>query len=148
MKKIIVVISVCIVVLCSFLLLNFSSILNITSNDQSVVSGPFTIKSNRLLIDENVFLIVDGLKIDDIGEIVFITPNNKISVILPVDGKEKNSFSKHFTPDLSRSSNICTVEELIGEWTIKFRGMDYEPIKFEIINEYLPDSERYYEPVC
>lgn len=113
-----------------------------------VTSGPFTLKDDKIRINENVFLIVDGLTGDDKGEMIFVTPEQKVYFSMQIDGSVKNSFNKHFIPDLSVSSNICTVDELIGEWTIVFYEMSYEPIKFEIIHEYIENTEEYYEPIC
>jgi hypothetical protein len=43
---------------------------------------------------------------------------------------------------------ICTVDDLIGEWTVVFRGTDYPNLKFKIINEILPGDEESYVPIC
>ena len=113
-----------------------------------VTSGPFTLKDDKIRINENVFLVVDGLTPEDQGNMIFVSPSKKVYFSMPIDGAVKNSFNKHFIPDLSVSSEICTVDEIIGEWIIVFDGLDYEPIKFEVMNEYIPKTEHYYEPVC
>jgi hypothetical protein len=50
---------------------------------------------------------------------------------------------------LNRSLGLCSVDDILGEWTVVFRGTDYPNIKFEIINEILPGEEdSFTKPVC
>jgi len=61
---------------------------------------------------------------------------------------KKNTFNFYTQPSLSVYLKICTVDDLIGEWTVVFRGTDYPNLKFKITNEILPGEEDAYVPVC
>jgi len=44
---------------------------------------------------------------------------------------------------------ICSKEDLLGNWTVVFQGTDYNNLKFEIVDRYIPGEEENYEkPVC
>ncbi len=152
MKYLLVVIIAVIVIIGIIYFGDKTGLMVFTTGDKTqyseITSGPFTLKDDKFRIDENVFLIADEIRPNEQGDILFVTPNGKVYAVLPIDGQKKSSFNKHFTPDLSRSANICTVDELIGIWTIKFQGLEYESLKFEIINEFVQGSEKFYEPVC
>ena len=36
----------------------------------------------------------------------------------------ENSQKKYFKPQLLKSKNLCEKEQLIGEWTVNFKGYD------------------------
>ena len=111
-------------------------------------SGPFAINKKEYKIGENIFLIAEGLSFGDKGNIVFVFPNvTREYFSLPFDSEQKSSFNYYFTPALSKAKKICSIDELIGEWTIEFKGTEYEPIKFRIINETIPTVNSF-ERVC
>ena len=44
---------------------------------------------------------------------------------------------------------ICSKADLLGNWTVVFQGTDYNNLKFEIVDRYIPgEEENYEEPVC
>ena len=99
-------------------------------------SGPFAINKKEYKIGENIFLIAEGLSPGDKGNIVFVFPNvTREYFSLPFDSEQKSSFNYYFSPALSKAKKICSIDELIGEWTIEFKGTEYEPLKFRIVNE-------------
>ena len=61
---------------------------------------------------------------------------------------KKQTFNIYFSPYLSQINNICSAEDVIGNYKVIFEGTDYENIKLKIINKYLPGSEYRFEPVC
>ena len=67
---------------------------------------------------------------------------------IPFDGADKSAFNYYVEPDLSALKKICTVDELIGDWKIVFRGTDYPDLEFKVTEEILPGDEPDYEPVC
>jgi len=117
-----------------------------------LTSGPFQIDRSQYLLGENIFVSVNNLALNEKGQITFLRPMNKthyaVYVTYPFDGEIKSSFNNYFTPGLSKALKICTKDDLIGSWRVVFQGADYENLSFEIINEILPGSEKYYEPAC
>ena len=117
-----------------------------------LTSGPFQIDKSQYLLGENIFVRVGNLAPNEKGQIAFLRPMNEthysVYTTMPFDGKDKSSFNNYFTPALSRALNICTIDDLIGSWRVVFQGTDYENLSFEIINEILQGSEKYYESFC
>ena len=117
-----------------------------------LTSGPFQIDKSQYLLGENIFVRVGNLAPNEQGQIAFLRPVNEthysVYNIIPFNGEVNSSFNNYFTPALSRALNICTIDDLIGSWRVVFQGTDYENLSFEIINEILQGSEKYYESFC
>jgi len=117
-----------------------------------VMSGPFQIDRSKYLLGENIFFRVTGLAPNEEGQIVFLRPKNETHYIVyqsfPFDGSLKTDFNTYFTPGLAALIDICSRDDLLGNWEIVFRGVHYENISFEIINITLPGEEDAMVPVC
>ena len=50
--------------------------------------------------------------------------------------------------NLNMPRGLCNVDQLIGNWELRFEGTNYDNIKFKVLDRILPGSERLYEPVC
>ena len=112
-------------------------------------SGPFAINKFEYRIGDNVFMAVEGLTPNDIGDIIFVLPNGTTKYTsIPFDGAQKSGFNQYFKPSLSKGRGICSTDDLIGEWTIVFKGTDYDHIKFKIRNETIPTEVGIFERVC
>ena len=87
-----------------------------------------------------------GLK----DSVQFFTPEGKLYLDLQFDGNEKSGFKHYFKPSLvkslpyDRTANLCDKEDLIGKWTIMFRGLPDDRLYFEVMAETLPYSEDYF----
>ena len=73
----------------------------------------------------------------------FLRPLNETHVsvwqTIPFDGMKKNAFNFYTQPvTFKKNQGICTVDDLIGEWIVAFRGTDYPNLEFEILNEIIP----------
>ena len=118
-----------------------------------VTSGPFQIDRSEYRIGEKVFITIGGLDVNEKGQIAFLRTLNEthysVYQTIPFDGKNKPAFNYYTDVRLSKVTGICSVEDIIGEWTVVFRGTDYENIKFKFLDEYLPGEEDSFEnPVC
>jgi len=117
-----------------------------------IVSGPFQIDKPQYKLGENIFFRAVELEPNEKGQIAFLRPKNITHYVvydsIPFDGSKKSDFNQYFTPSLAALVGICSSEDLMGTWKIVFRGVPYENISFEIINETLLGSEAQYEPVC
>ncbi len=115
-------------------------------------SGPFQIDRSKYLIGEKIFIVIGDLGLDEKGQIAFLRPMNMTHVAvwqtIPFDGMKKSAFNFYTQPALTAALGICTVDDLIGDWTVVFRGTDYPNLKFKIINKILPGDEESYVPVC
>ena len=117
-----------------------------------ITSGPFQIDRSEYVLGEKVFLRIGGLSYEEKGQVVFLMPSNgthyTVYLSIPFDGADKSAFNYYVEPDLSALKKICTVDELIGDWKIVFRGTDYPDLEFKVTEEILPGDEPDYEPVC
>lgn len=112
-------------------------------------SGPFAINKFEYKIGENIFIAVNNLGSIDVGNVVFIMPNGTTKYIaIPFDGTEKLGFNQYFKPSLSKGRQICSTNDLIGEWSVVFQGTNYKPIKFKIINETIVGEESIFSRIC
>ena len=118
-----------------------------------ITSGPFQIDRSEYLIGEKIFIRIGGLDEEEKGQIAILRPTNEthytVHQTIPFDGVKKNAFNYYTEVRLSQALGICSTEDIIGEWTIVFRGTNYENIKIEFIDEILPGEEDSFEkPVC
>lgn len=112
-------------------------------------SGPFAINKKEYMIGENVFLTVGGLTTSDVGSVVIVLPNGTTKYIsIQFDGAQKSGFNQYFKPSISKSRNICSTDDIIGDWTIIFQGTTYEPLKFKILNDTIPEEQGNFQRVC
>ena len=118
-----------------------------------ITSGPFQIDRSKYVIGESVFVTIGGLDPNEKGQIAFLRTLNEthytVYQTIPFDGEKKNAFNYYVTIRLSQQLGICSIEDMLGEWTVVFRGTNYPNIKFEIIDKMLPGEEdSYEESVC
>jgi len=112
-------------------------------------SGPFAINNFEYRVGENVFIAVNGLRVTDVGNIVFVMPNGTTKYItIPFNGTEKSGFNQYFKPAISKGRGICSVDDLTGNWTVMFQKTEYLPIKFRILNDTIPSEIGLFQKVC
>ena len=117
-----------------------------------IESGPFAIDKAQYNVGEKIFLDTDGLKFDDKGTIEFLRPINdthhKAHIKLPFDGMDEQQFNYYFEPRLQMYTGICSMDDIAGNWIVRFSGTQYEDINFEILNQVSSWDDRTFEPVC
>lgn len=117
-----------------------------------ITSGPFQIDRSEYVIGEKIFLVIGGLQHNEKGQVAFLRPLNEthydVYQTIPFDGAKKNIFNYYIQPQLSKNRGLCSVDDIIGDWAVVFRGTDYPNLKFRITDEILPGDEASYEPVC
>ena len=104
---------------------------------QWISSGPFSIDKSQYKLGENIFLTVHGLNPDEVGNIIFYTPEGKTWKVIPFNGTAKSSFSQYGKPNTNAQLKILEPRELVGMWKVTFQGTEYPPLTFEIIKHYL-----------
>ena len=117
-----------------------------------ITSGPFQIDRSKYVIGEKIFLVIGGLEYEEKGQVAFLRPlndtHNSVYLTVPFDGAKKNAFNYYIQPQLSKTRGLCTVDDIMGDWTVVFRGTDYKNLKFEITDKIIPGDEGSYQPVC
>jgi hypothetical protein len=112
-------------------------------------SGPFAINKAEYKLGENIFVVGASLGPNDVGNMVFVMPNQTTQYIsIPFDGSDKTDFNQYFKPAISKARKICSVDDLVGEWTVVLSGTNYKPISFELLNETLKGDEALFQRVC
>ena len=131
---------------------NLESDYDPTRKREWITSGPFQIDRSEYALGENIFIRIGQLELTEKGQIVFLRPLNSTHhstyISIPFDGTDP-PFNQYFTPDLSKSKGICSIEDIAGEWHVIFRGTNYESIKFTLSDmTFLPGEESRFEPIC
>jgi hypothetical protein len=117
-----------------------------------VRSGPFEIDKDQYNIGEKIFLTTRNLLPEDKGEIQFLRPINdtdhKTYIKIPFDGMAKEQFNYYFEPRFNEMRGLCSIEDITGNWIVKFSGTQYEDMNFKILSQPSSWDERTFEPVC
>ena len=117
-----------------------------------ITSGPFQIDRSEYVVGEKIFLVIGGLEYEEKGQVAFLRPlndtHNSVYLTVPFDGAKQNAFNYYIQPQLSKTRGLCTVDDIMGDWTVVFRGTDYKNLKFEITDKIIPGDEGSYQPVC
>jgi len=113
--------------------------------DNPQLLGPLQINKDKYLLGENVYVILKDLRPQDKGSILFLTPEDVVYLEWGFDGSNRDFQKKYFKPQLLKSKNLCEKEQLIGEWTVMFKGYDMAKIYFEMLPEILPNQEYQFE---
>jgi len=108
---------------------------------QWISSGPFAIDKPQYKLGESFFLSVHGLKPNEAGNILIMQPNGEIWTAIPFNGSLKSDFNYYDKPDTSAIKKIFKPEDLVGIWKVVFQGVTYEPISFEIVNEFVEGAK-------
>lgn len=114
---------------------------------QWITSGPFAITNGTYRLDDNVFMVVTGLKPTDVGKIIVYDPKGGVFTQSPFNGTLKSDFNYFFKPNTDRLEKLCTPQDLVGNWTIAFPGTSYSPLHFKIINEWVPSGQAEIKPI-
>ena len=110
-----------------------------------ITSGPFQVDRSEYAIGESIFIRMDGIEENEMGQIAIYRPLNathhKVYLTIPFDGKDKSTTNTYFTPQINSKRGICSMDDLRGEWMMIFRGTDYSNLYFEINEKILPGTD-------
>ena len=127
-----------------------------------ISSGPFAIDRTEYLLGHKIFLIAQDVNPNDKGSIKLVKMNEyenikeraenqgigKVIKTFSFNGEKSTEFNIYFSLNLSIISDICSVEDIVGNYEIIFEGTNYKNIKLKVLNQYLPGTEVMFEPVC
>ena len=118
-----------------------------------IKSGPFQIDRSEYALGEKIFVNIIGLRYDEKGTMVFTKIINSTHIFeykkIGFDGsKPQRNF--YLSIDLFDKRGICTKEQLIGDWELRFVGSNNEftSLDFKIKDQIIPGAEKRYESVC
>jgi len=115
-----------------------------------ITSGPFQINHSEYAIGEKIFLSVHGLVFYEKGQIDIMRPLNATDQFvwdsIPFDGGKKSSFNFYFEPQISKREKFCSIDDIMGKWSLVFTGTSYPNLDFEITETVIPGTN--IEPVC
>ena len=150
-----IIIPIIIIIIITATLIIFTSNEETTKNkieEKWIESGPFSIDKDQYNVGEKIFLDTDGLKLDDKGVVEFLRPINdthhKTYIKIPFNGIDKQQFNYYFEPRMQEYRGICSMDDIAGNWIVKFSGTQYEDINFEILNQVSSWDDRLMKPVC
>ena len=155
MIKVKVIIPIIIIIIIAGALIIFTPNEETSKNkieEKWVKSGPFEIDKYQYNIGEKIFLTTKDLLPEENGIVQFLRPINdthhKSYIKIPFDGMAKERFNYYFEPKLFEFRGICSMDDIAGNWIVKFVGTQYEDINFEILAQPSSWDKRTFEPVC
>ena len=155
MIKVKVLIPIIIIIIIAGALIMFTQNEETSENkieEEWVKSGPFSIDKSEYNLGEKIFIVVNGLNEEDKGKVIFFRPLNNTSWVnymtIDFDGVNKSKFNLYFEPKLGKLNKICSTNDLVGTWIVKFIGTEYSDINFEILNQTSSWDVRTFDPVC
>ena len=113
--------------------------------DNPQILGPLQINKDKYLLGEHVYVIISNLMPGDKGTVQFFTPEGKLYEEIGFNGEIRDYQKKYFKPQLLKSKNLCDKEQLIGTWTVMFKGYERAKLDFEILPDILPNQESHFE---
>jgi len=115
-----------------------------------ITSGPFQIDRSEYAIGEKIFIRIGGLEFDAKGQIAVMRPLNatyySVYITIPFDGAQKAGFNYYLEPQISKFRGICSVDDIMGKWSLVFRGTSYPNLYFNITERIVPGTNT--ESVC
>ena len=115
-----------------------------------ITSGPFQIDRSEYAIGEKIFIRIGGLEVDAKGQIAVMRPLNvthySVYITIPFDGSQKAGFNYYVEPAISKLRGICSIDDMMGKWSLVFRGTNYPNLYFNITEKIVPGTNT--ETVC
>ncbi len=113
-------------------------------------SGPFQIDRSEYAIGEKIFIRIGGLELDDIGQIAVMRPLNvthySVYITISFDGSKESGFNYYVEPQISKFRKICSIDDIMGKWSLVFQGTNYPNLYFNITERIVPGTNT--ETVC
>jgi len=117
------------------------SVAHVVYPDNPQLLGPLQINKDKYLLGENIYVFLKDLRPQDKGSVQFFTPGGVLYDTMGFNGEERDFQKKYFKPQLLKSKNLCEKENLVGTWTVMFKGFEEYKLYFEILPDILPEQE-------
>ena len=112
--------------------------------DNPQILGPLQINKDKYLLGENVYVVIKDLRPQDKGTVLFISPGGILYDEMGFNGENKDFAKKYFKPGLLKSKNLCEKKQLVGTWTVMFKGYEQSKLYFEMMPDILPNQESHF----
>jgi len=113
-------------------------------------SGSFSIDKQEYHLGEKIFITANLLP-EDNGTVQFLRPisdtRHEVYIQIPFDGMAKSQFNYYFEPKYDESKGICSIDDIAGNWIVRFSGTQYEDINFKILDQTASWDDRSFEPL-
>ena len=110
------------------------SVAHVVYPDNPQILGPLQINKDKYLLGENVYVIIRDLRPQDKGSIQFFTPGGILYDEMGFNGENRDFQKKYFKPSLIKSKNLCEKEQLVGTWTVMFKGYEQAKLYLSLIH--------------
>ena len=120
------------------------SVAHVVHPDNPQILGPLQINKDKYLLGENVYVILKDLRPQDKGSVQFFTPGGILYDEMGFNGENRDFQKKYFKPGLLKSKNLCEREDLVGTWTVMFRGYEEAKLYFQMMPDILPNQESHF----
>ena len=155
MIKVKVIIPIIIIIIIAGALIIFTPNEETTTNkieEKWQRSGSFEVDKSQYNMGEKIFLSTANLLPEDKGTVQFLRPLNdthhKLYIKIPFDGMQRTQFNYYFEPRYNEYRGICSMDDVAGNWIVKFSGTQYKDINFEILAQSSSWDDRTFEPIC
>jgi len=155
MIKVKVIIPIIIIIIITGALIIFTPNEETTTNkieEKWQRSGSFEVDKSQYNMGEKIFLSTSNLLPEDKGTVQFLRPLNdthhKLYIKIPFDGMQRTQFNYYFEPRYNEYRGICSMDDVAGNWIVKFSGTQYKDINFEILAQSSSWDDRTFEPIC
>jgi len=115
-----------------------------------ITSGPFQIDRSEYAIGEKIFIRIGELEFDTKGQIAVMRPLNvthySVYITIPFDGVKSLAFNYYVEPGISKVRGICSIDDIMGKWSLVFQGTNYPNLYFNITDRIVPGTN--IETVC
>ena len=112
--------------------------------DNPQILGPLQINKDKYLLGENGYVVLKDLRPQDKGTVQFFTPGGTLYDEMGFNGENRDFQKKYFKPGLLKSKNLCEKEQLVGTWTVMFRGYEQAKLYFQMMPDILPNQESHF----
>ena len=120
------------------------SVAHVVHPDNPQILGPLQINKDKYLLGENVYVILKDLRPQDKGSVQFFTPGGILYDEMGFNGENRDFQKKYFKPGLLKAKNLCEREDLVGTWTVMFRGYEEAKLYFQMMPDILPNQESHF----
>ena len=120
------------------------SVAHVVYPDNPQLLGPLQINKDKYLLGENVYVVLKDLRPQDMGAVQFFTPDGILFDEMGFNGENRDFQKKYFKPALIKSKNLCEKEDLVGTWTVMFRGYEEAKLYFDVMPDILPNQESHF----
>ena len=107
-------------------------------------SGPICIRPTEVRLGENLYITANDIPKDLTLRLAITNPNGKVWDYIWADGETKPTWNLYIKPDYLAAKNFCTLDDLVGLWTIELQGTNEMSLQFQHGPKILEGSEKHY----